>query len=415
MKKRAFCLIAAVLLTAAFLCPVHAQSLQSRQSVYLGSYPQTLVRDTELTQQLASLNADWHDYPYYAGTGEYGSMRQTELMRYCDVAYQGQRYRGVAIDVYRPSYPYLAVGGATEYLAQFKNGYYQQTVCWFRYEPVEWVVLDAASGLLITKNVLDAQAFSDTVYYKATPGVVYDGPGMDVSDWYSDAACTVYMSNYEQSSIRSWLNDTFLGTAFNWYEQRALRYTTLQNDDFRDQAFSCPATSDRVYFLSYQDVMDSALFTNVGSYSDPDPLMPAPATDYAKAQGASCGTDGAHAHWWLRTSFGSEYVVCVHEGGFVAPSPSVAYNTTMGCRPCVSVDPALLDYRDYVVGDPDLDGTVTPADARIALRVSVGLEPFAETDIAYLACDADRDGTVTPEDARLILRAAVGLEKLPGR
>ena len=46
--KRVISLIAAALLAAAFLCGASAQSLQTRQSVYLGSYPQTLVADAAL-------------------------------------------------------------------------------------------------------------------------------------------------------------------------------------------------------------------------------------------------------------------------------------------------------------------------------------------------------------------------------
>ena len=61
-------------------------------------------------------------------------------------------------------------------------------------------------------------------------------------------------------------------------------------------------------------------------------------------------------------------------------------------------------------GDVDGDGTVTPADARLALRCSVGLENYGEGSEERLACDVDGDKTVTPGDARLILRGAVGLE-----
>ena len=64
------------------------------------------------------------------------------------------------------------------------------------------------------------------------------------------------------------------------------------------------------------------------------------------------------------------------------------------------------------LGDVDADGSVTAADARLALRRAVELETFARGGAQYTAADADRDGTVTAADARLILRAAVGLEEL---
>ena len=61
-------------------------------------------------------------------------------------------------------------------------------------------------------------------------------------------------------------------------------------------------------------------------------------------------------------------------------------------------------------GDVDLDGNVTSADARLALRASVKLERLAAEEAVN--ADADRSGDVTAADARLILRRSVGLETL---
>lgn len=61
-------------------------------------------------------------------------------------------------------------------------------------------------------------------------------------------------------------------------------------------------------------------------------------------------------------------------------------------------------------GDLDSDGEVTPADARLTLRVCVGLE---EMDARIIKrADFGRKGLLTPEDARQILRISVGLDKL---
>ena len=67
----------------------------------------------------------------------------------------------------------------------------------------------------------------------------------------------------------------------------------------------------------------------------------------------------------------------------------------------------------YSLGDIDLDGIVSSADARLALRAAVKLQDL-DTLLQQLA-DADRDNTVSSADARLILRAAVKLESLPQR
>ena len=63
-------------------------------------------------------------------------------------------------------------------------------------------------------------------------------------------------------------------------------------------------------------------------------------------------------------------------------------------------------------GDVDGDGTASSADARLALRASVGLEQYETGSAAFLAADVDGSGEIQPDDARLILRASVGLEDL---
>ncbi len=68
-------------------------------------------------------------------------------------------------------------------------------------------------------------------------------------------------------------------------------------------------------------------------------------------------------------------------------------------------------YVDYSKGNVDYDNMVTPADARLVLRYSVGLGDHDKviSDENRRNADYDGDGEITPADARLILRVAVGL------
>ena len=63
--------------------------------------------------------------------------------------------------------------------------------------------------------------------------------------------------------------------------------------------------------------------------------------------------------------------------------------------------------HDYVLGDTDMDGVITPADARAVLRYAVGLD--SPSKMMRIVADVDGDGSVQPADARLVLRYAVGL------
>ena len=72
---------------------------------------------------------------------------------------------------------------------------------------------------------------------------------------------------------------------------------------------------------------------------------------------------------------------------------------------------AVPSFAQRKLGDVDGDGYITSADARLALRASVKLDPLSDEQKA--AADVDQDTYVTSADARLILRASVKLEALP--
>lgn len=67
--------------------------------------------------------------------------------------------------------------------------------------------------------------------------------------------------------------------------------------------------------------------------------------------------------------------------------------------------------RSLHYGDLDDDGEVTAGDARLTLRVSVGLEKDMPLEMVKRA-DIFDSGVITPDNARSILRVAVGLDSL---
>jgi len=63
----------------------------------------------------------------------------------------------------------------------------------------------------------------------------------------------------------------------------------------------------------------------------------------------------------------------------------------------------------YYYGDANVDGFVTAGDARLALRVAVGLDTIP-TEIGFVLADVDCNSEITAGDARQILRYSVGLD-----
>ena len=73
---------------------------------------------------------------------------------------------------------------------------------------------------------------------------------------------------------------------------------------------------------------------------------------------------------------------------------------------CVDL-PVPTSATDIHYGDANGDGDISAADARIILRVAVGLHTSGEYAIEM---DVDGDAVISAADARLVLRYAVGLE-----
>lgn len=81
--------------------------------------------------------------------------------------------------------------------------------------------------------------------------------------------------------------------------------------------------------------------------------------------------------------------------------PGVLYNHVQW------IDP---EPTNYLLGDVNLDGKITAADARLALRISARLEPYPDVkSVVFKNADVNGDGVITAADARIILRVSAGL------
>ena len=72
----------------------------------------------------------------------------------------------------------------------------------------------------------------------------------------------------------------------------------------------------------------------------------------------------------------------------------------------------IYTFTPGMIGDVDGSGEITPADARLALRISLGLMKDGSVDMTddmVARADADGKDGVQPADARLILRKSLGL------
>ena len=436
IRKPLSLLLCLALLAALPLGAVKAKAVanpyQLGDTVFFGEYPQTRVTDEALLGQLENALSQWQPYPYSAGNGERGSMTRQEFMFYQDVTLNGERYRAVRFQQYRP----LSVYGdfpTGELGFQAHNHYYRDTTYWFRFDPVEWVVLDPAEGMLISRSILDSQPFADKVYRETTG----DGFATQVND-LSDPDARIAANSYRSSYIREWLNKTFYGTAFTEAQRACVDARFFAPEDIVIEAPPVaeePATAtdaqatvtdasataadasgteaepavqapeegltvapapDPVYLLSAEQALCEA-FTVTTRWGGKESVLRTQTTEYALAQGFCSYGDG----WLLCTPGENSGDVELFE--YRSVQTTDAGFTGAGVRPVINVN-----FGECFAGDVDGDGEVSAADARLALRISVGLTTIPAEWTVY--ADADGDGEVTSADARLILRYSVSLE-----
>ncbi|MCR5350450.1 MAG: DUF6273 domain-containing protein [Acholeplasmatales bacterium] len=254
---------------------------KENNKIYFGSYPQTKVEAT-IENGLAGITYDstWTSYGYSV------SSTQSNFMYYKDVDTNNDGiydFRGVYFTQYR-SYMYSL---SSTYTYQYDNGYSTKTIYWFSYDPVEWIILEEKDGkaLIIANLILDSQEYNPS----------------NNTGKYTHNGGTGYANNYELSSIRKWINETFYITTFNGLQEALIDKTTVENaastTSNSTNPYTCNTTEDKMFLLSYGEAWN---------YFNSNDARQAKATDYAKCQGAYVLTNGKYAgnaYWLLRSPY----------------------------------------------------------------------------------------------------------------
>ena len=305
--------------------------------IEFGWYPQSEVADVGIISELNSLAGDnklWTSYDYYSGTGRWydGQMKPGDYMRYKDVVYGSNKYRGVVLDSYRPYY----TGEQTTLDAPTDQyGYYIKTIYWFKYEPVKWRVLDPATGMVMSETIIDSQAYNNFVL-----GAEDD---CNPREYYGDREMVYFANNYAKSSIREWLNKDFYNTAFSTTQQRIINHTSLENSscccsEYVGSYYNSETTCDRIYLPSYEDLLNP----NYGFSSQEDEknvTRIAQGSDYSLCQGLLSFHPSGFP-WLLRTAgcWCGDEVCYVDMVGRVGAGNMGVYCTYMGIRPALNFD-----------------------------------------------------------------------------
>ena len=247
-----------------------ASTLTTGDTFEMGMYPQTEVTDSDTIYALEQIWCPMTNYGYIKNSTE------TVDMSYADIAYNGEVYRKVRINEYRP----FATNQSSSNNNQETNGYSTGMSGWgetyyFKWEPITWQVLAKESDgvYVMSKSLLDAQAYNNN---------------------YED-------TTWETSSLRSWLNDGFYNAAFSAAEQANIVSITHSNEGSPSNGSVSGGndTTDRLWVLSYSDAINSDYGFNPDDQMR-DEARRAQGTDYAKSQGILVSSSTGNSNWWLR-------------------------------------------------------------------------------------------------------------------
>lgn len=265
------------------------------KTVRYGFYPQTHVNDDTVIAQLDALSPSAVN-GWYLLDGDY-YVKQTAQV--CN----GESY---AFD------DGTDIVDGTEY--------------WFKCEAITWRVLSTESGeyYLLADKLLDAREYY-TDYADRTAG-----------------GGTVYANNYENSAVRSWLNDYFYNVAFarnNTCVGEAQVKNGAGSTAAANNVYACGDTTDKVYLPSYKDCIN-AEYGFSSNADDKSTTRECKTTDYARARGAWCNTKTDLAYngsYWTRSP-SDKYYYCawnVNTGGYLS---EYAVDGNSHCvRPCITL------------------------------------------------------------------------------
>ncbi|MEI6579210.1 MAG: DUF6273 domain-containing protein, partial [Eubacteriales bacterium] len=221
--------------------------------VEFGTYPQSAVTDSNLITTLSACTLSADNI----------------------VVYNGNQYKKILFAQYSS-----ISGGFTDnsgYTYQDNNGYYKNTVYWFKCEPIQWRVLSYKNGNLFvfSEKILDSKAYN---------------PANSAITW-------------EACGARSWLNNEFYNAAFSAEEKAMIKTTNVINANNPVSGVTGGnTTADKLFLISYTEAVNTSYGFSAGIAADT--ARTAQGTDFSKCSGLYVNTampNINNSYWWLRT------------------------------------------------------------------------------------------------------------------
>ena len=209
-------------------------------------------------------------------------------------------------------------------------------------EPIEWQVLDIQNGkaLVISKFALDCKPYNS-----------------------EDKSVT-----WEHSSLREWLNNDFINSAFSLTEQTMISVVKLSNSDNRIWTYDGSDTEDKIFLLS---------INQAENYFSSDAQRQCIPSAYAKAEGVKISANG-NCYWWLRSPGNKEtYAAVVDCDGDTYIQGYVANFSIYAVRPAMWIDISAEEQAETVTfSEVEVGDTITFGSYEQDNNLKNGAEPI---------------------------------------
>lgn len=305
---------------------ISASLLEKGDTFQMGVYPQTEVKDAATKTALGKIPCTMKSYWYMKNSNSATHKYTAVDMSYADIAYNNAVYRKVTIKEYRPEF---TNNNSTEDRTNQDNNGYTLGTYYFKWEPIVWRVIEKGSKdvYVLSHSILNSQPYNN--YEENT--------------------------SWENCSLRSWLNKTFIYAAFSKAEMEDITSSQIHVEN-------CPSngtsggndTIDKLWVLTYSELKNSAYGFSTTD-ADFDDARRVAGTDYAKCEGLFVETktsEGQYgkSYWWQRT-VGAELNKgsSVNPGGWLFNAGSDPVNdTSIGVRPAFKLKlDAVVEKSDY--------------------------------------------------------------------
>lgn len=249
----------------------------TKDYLYFGKYPQSRVIDTDIVNALNLLTTT-NSIGYYE--------------------YQDEEY--IKINAYYNSI--YAVDVDAGYYFDNDERIIDGDEYWFKVEPIKWQILNENDYeyFLLSSLLLDANVFDDD------------------------------SSNYEKSSIREWLNDSFYNLAFAGVKDDVIQKeidNSLSSTGLNVNPYICSNTLDYVSLLSNQEASNSNYAVD----------LVASTTEYYRAVGGNVNVN-KNGSYMLRSPHNTSgsVIQTINTKGKIYVSNDV-YRPTGGIRPIITI------------------------------------------------------------------------------